>query len=299
MRYIVCVALALVMLLTATCLAESILPSLSEPAPEEEATEAIVMPSLEQVSWYDHESVKKNDDGRLVYHYSYVSESAYQALGVAMAEAGYALKDSATEENGDLRFLAGDDTVEMEIVYHGVGGDMDIYYPENAALEARDEEALTIHLSLGEPFLTTDECSYSLECVKSVDRIRRIFTSGYPIVFRYDKTRESTETEQYVVFGYSVQNTAAYDIEADWLVGKMQYDEESFGWTGDGKGWSYSDYSENNELASDDVAVGDTRYYVQVIYYNPTVYKGQIPMSVTYMSKDNMTKYVYDVVIGA
>ena len=168
MRYIVCVALALVMLLTATCLAESILPALSDSKPEAVAPEEVMMPSLEQVSWYDHDSFRKNEDGRLVYHYSRVSESAYQSLGAAMGEAGYVLKDSATEENGDLCFLAGDDAVEMEIVYHGVGGDMDIYYPENAMLETRDEEALTVHLALGEPFLITDECSYALECVKPV-----------------------------------------------------------------------------------------------------------------------------------
>ncbi len=297
MRYLISFALALIMLLTATCLAESILPSLSEPAPEEEATEAIVMPSLEQVSWYDHKSVKKADNGRLVYHYSWVSESAYQRLGVAMAEAGYTLKDSSTEENGDLRFLAGDDAVEMEIVYHGVGGDMDIYYPENAVLEARDEEALTVRLSLGEPFLTTKECSYALECVKSVDQIRRIFKSGYPIVFRYDETRESTETERYVVFGYSCRNAAAYEIEAELLTGEMQYDKESFGWTGDGKGWSNADFSLNDGLASTIVTGGDIGYYVQVIYYDPTVYKGQIPMSLSFTSEDNLTKYVYDVVI--
>ena len=298
MRYIISVALALVMFLTATCLAESILPSLSEPAPEEDVPEVVVMPSLEQASWYDHESVKKNDDGRLVYHYSQVSENAYQSLGVAMAEVGYALKDSATEENGDLRFLVGDDALEMEIVYHGVGGDMDIYYPENAVLEARDEEALTVHLALGEPFLTTNECSYALECVKTVDQIRRIFTSGYPIVFRYDKTRTSDETEQYVVFGYSCRNKAAYEIEVKKRFGEMQFGEESFGWMGDGKGWSNADFTLNNELGSDIVTGGDVGYYVQVIYYDPTVYKGQIPMSVTCMSEDKVTKYAYDVVIG-
>ena len=297
MRYNISFALALIMLLTVPCHAESILPSLSEPTPEE-TPEAVIMPSLEQVSWYDHKSVQKEDDGRLVYHYSWVSENAYQSLGVAMAEAGYALKDSTTEENGDLRFLAGDDAVEMEIIYHGVGGDMDIYYPENAVLETRDEEALTVHLAPGEPFLTTEECSYSLECVKTVDQIRRIFTSGYPVVFRYDKTRESNETEQYVVFGYSCHNTVPYDIEVEKRFGEMQYDEESFGWTGDGKGWSNADFSLNDELGSDIVTGGDVGYYVQVIYYDPTVYKEQIPMSVTCMSEDNMTKYVYDVVIG-
>jgi hypothetical protein len=256
------------------------------------------MPSLEQVSWYDHESVQLSDDERLVYHYSCVSENAYQALGTAMAEAGYALKDSATEENGDLRFLAGDDAVEMEIVYHGVGGDMDIYYPEYAVLKPRDEEALTVHLALGEPFLTTNECSYALECVKAVDQIRRIFTSGYPIVFRYDKTRESTETEQYVVFGYSCHNKAVYDIEVNKRFGEMQYGEDSFSWTGDGKGWSNADFSLNNELGSDVVAGGDVGYYVQVIYYDPSTYKGEIPMSVAFVSEDKVTKYVYDVVIG-
>ncbi len=298
MRTIISFALVLAMLLTTACLAESILPSLSEPAPEEQAPEAVVMPSLEQVSWYDHESVRKDDDGRLVYHYYSVSENAYQALGAAMAEAGYALKDSATEENGDLRFLAGDDAVEMEIVYHGVGGDMDIYYPENAVLEARDEETLTVHLALGEPFLTTKECSYALECVKSVDQIRRIYTSGYPMVFRYDKTRQSDETEQYVVFGYSCRSNVTYEIEAEMLTGEMQFDEGSFGWRGDGRGWSDADFSLNNELGSEIVAGGEVGYYVQVIYYDPTAYKGQIPMSVAFMSEDQLTKYAYDVVIG-
>jgi len=297
MRYIISVALILVMLLTTACLAESILPSLSEPEPEAQAPETVAMPSLEQVSWYDHESVKKNDDGRLVYHYSYVSENAYQALGTAMAEAGYALKDSATEENGDLRFLAGDDAVEMEIVYHGVGGDMDVYYPENTVPEPRDEEALTVHLALGEPFLTTKECTYALECVKPVDQIRRIFTSGYPVVFRYDKTRESDETEQYVVFGYSCRNTAAYEVEAKQLFGEMLY-KESFSWTGDGKGWSNADFTLNNELASDVVAGGEVGYYVQVIYYNPAVYKEAVPVSIAFMSEDNVTRYVYEAVIG-
>lgn len=298
MRTVISFALALIMLLTTACLAESILPSLSEPAPEAEAPEAVVMPSLEQVSWYDNKSVKMSDDGRLVYHYSYVSENAYQALGTAMAEAGYALKDSATEENGDLRFLAGDDAVEMEIVYHGVGGDMDIYYPEYAVLKPRDEEALTVHLALGEPFLTTKECTYALECVKPVDQIRRIFTSGYPVVFRYDKTRESDEAEQYVVFGYSCRNTAAYEVEAEQLFGEMLFDIESFSWTGDGKGWSNADFTLNDELASDVVTGGDVGYYVQVIYYDPAVYKEAIPMSIAVMSEDKVTKYVYDAVIG-
>lgn len=298
MRTIISFALVLIMLMTTTCLAESILPSLSEPAPEEETPEAVVMPSLEQVSWYDHESVKMNDDGRLVYHYSYVSENAYQALGRAMAEAGYSLKDSTTEENGDFRFLAGNDAVEMEIVYHGVGGNMDIYYPENAVLKERSEEALTVHLAMGEPFLTTKEYSYALECVKTVDQIRRVFTSGYPIVFRYDKTRKSDEKYQYVVFGYSCRNTAAYEIEAQKLVGEMLYDKESFHWTGDGKGWSNADFSLNNELTSNVVAGGEIRYYVQVIYYNPSEYKEAIPMSVGFMSEDKVTKYVYDAVIG-
>lgn len=297
MRYIISVALILVMLLTTACLAESILPPLSEPEPEAQAPESVAMPSLEQVSWYDHESVQLSDDGRLVYHYSCVSENAYQALGKAMAEAGYTLKDSSTEENGDLRFIAGDDAVEMEIVYHGVGGDMDIYYPENAVPNARDEAALTVHLALGEPFLTTRECTYALECVKPVDQVRRIFTSGYPVVFRYDKTRESDETEQYVVFGYSCRNTAAYEVEAKQLFGEMLY-KESFSWTGDGKGWSNADFTLNNELASDVVTGGEVGYYVQVIYYDPAVYKEAVPVSIAFMSEDNVTKYVYDAVIG-
>ena len=298
MRYIISVVLTLVMFLTTTCLAESILPALSEPAAEEQASETVVMPSLEQVSWYDHTSVKKDFVGRLVYHYSCVSENAYQSLGEAMAKAGYVLKDSATEENGDLRFLVGDDTVEMEIVYHSVGGDMDIYYPENAVLEERDEEALTVHLALGEPFLTTGECSYALECVKPVDQIRCIYKSGYPVVFKYDKTRTSDETQQYVVFGYSCRNTAVYEIEAKRRVGEMLYDKESLSFSSDGTGWSNADFSLNNELGSNVVSGSDVRYYVAVIYYNPTVYKGQIPMSVWFMSEDKLTKYVYDVAIG-
>ena len=298
MRYIISAALALVLLLTASCLAASILPPLSEPEPEAQIPEAVTMPSLEAVSWYDYESLKKNDDGRLVYHYSRVSENAYLALGAAMAEAGYTLKDSTTEESGDLRFLVGDDTVEMEIVYRGVGGDMDIYYPENAIPETRSEEALTVRLAMGEPFLTTDECVYALECVKPVDRIRRIFTSGYPVVFRYDRTRESTEKEQYVVFGYSCHNTAVYEVEAERLVGDMLYDKETFSFYGDGTGWSNADFSTNNELASGVVAGGDVGYYVKVISYDPTVCKGQIPLSVAFMSADKVTKYVYDAVIG-
>lgn len=298
MRCFISIALALIMLLNATCFAESILPTLSEPAPEEQTPEEVVMPSLEQVSWYDHESVKKSDDGRLVYHYSSVSENAYLHLGAALAEAGYVLKESTTEEDGSLRFLVGDEMVEIEIVYHGAGGNMDLYYPENAVLAARDEAALTVHLALGEPFLSTGELTYALECVKAVDRIRRIFTSGYPIVFRYDKTRESTETSQYVVFGYSCRNSAAYEVEAKRLSGNMEYDHEEFSFSGDGTGWSNASFSVNNELASAVVTGGDVRYYVKVIDYDPSVYKGEIPMSVAFMSEDNVTKYVYDVVIG-
>lgn len=298
MRYIVCVALSLVMLLMATCLAESILPALSDPLPETKTPEEVMMPSLEQVSWYDHDSFKKNEDGRLVCHYSRVSENAYRSLGVALAEAGYVLKASATEENGDLCFLAGDDAVEMEIVYHGVGGDMDIYYPENAMLETRDEEALTVHLVPGEPFLTTDECSYALECVKAVDQYTEIYSSGFPKATRHERTQESTETQQYVVFGYSCHNTTAYDVEASRLVGELHHDEEGFSCSSKLSTWSNADFSLSNDLASNTVAGGDVGYYVQVIYYDPTVYKGQIPMSVTCMSEDKVTKYAYDVVIG-
>ena len=112
-----------------------------------------------------------------------------------------------------------------------------------------------------------------------------------------NETRESTETERYVVFGYSCRNAAAYEIEAELLTGEMQYDKESFGWTGAGKGWSNADFSLNDGLASTIVTGGDIGYYVQVIYYDPTVYKGQIPMSLSFTSEDNLTKYVYDVVI--
>ena len=298
MRYIGSIALALVMLLTATCLAESILPALSDPRPEAEAQEEVMMPSLEQVSWYDHDSFKKNEDGRLVYHYSRVSENAYQSLGAAMAEAGYALKDSTTDENGDLCFLAGDDAVEMEIVYHGVGGDMDIYYPENAMLETRDEEALTVHLALGEPFLITDECSYALECVKAVDQYTEIYSSGFPKATRHERTQESTETQQYVVFGYSCHNTTAYDVEASRLVGERHHDKEGFSYSSKLSTWSNADFSLSNDLASNTVAGGDVGYYVQVICYDPTLCKGQIPMSVSFMGEDKLMKYVYDVVIG-
>ena len=71
--------MALVLCLSSNCLAESILPSLSEPETEE-VLEAVTMPSLEQVSWYDHYSVIKCDDGRLLYSYRSVSENAYKLL---------------------------------------------------------------------------------------------------------------------------------------------------------------------------------------------------------------------------
>ncbi len=276
----------------------SILPVLSEPEPEEVVPETVIMPSLEQVSWYDCASIKKADEGRLVYHYYDVSEAAYQSLGVAMAEAGYVLKDSATEENGDLRFAVGNETVDMEIIYHGVGGDMDIYYPENAVLAPRDEEALTAHLAFGETFLTTSECSYALECVKAMDSMNRIYTSGYPIVFRYDKTRKSDETTQYVVIGYSCTSHVAYETEPRRYYGETLYDREDFSFASDGKGWSNAEFYQNNELASDVLPGGGVRYYVQVIYYDPTKYQGEIPISVSFISEDHLMKYVYDAVVG-
>ena len=54
----------------------------------------------------------------------------------------------------------------------------------------------------------------------------------------------------------------------------------------------------SNDLASNTVAGGDVGYYVQVICYDPTLCKGQIPMSVSFMGEDKLMKYVYDVVIG-
>ena len=43
---------------------------------------------------------------------------------------------------------------------------------------------------------------------------------------------------------------------------------------------------------------GGVRYYVQVIYYDPTKYQGQIPISVSFISEDHLMKYVYDAVVG-
>ena len=99
------------------------------------------------------------------------------------------------------------------------------------------------------------------------------------------------------MFGYSCRNTAAYEVEAEQLFGEMLY-KESFSWTGDGKGWSNADFTLNDELASDVVTGGDVGYYVQVIYYDPAVYKEAVPMSIAVMSEDKVTKYVYDAVIG-
>jgi len=61
---------------------------------------------------------------------------------------------------------------------------------------------------------------------------------------------------------------------------------------------SNADYSLSDELGSEIVAGGEVGYYVQVIYYDPSVYQGEIPMTVDYLSEDNVTKYAYDVVIG-
>ena len=101
-----------------------------------------------------------------------------------------------------------------------------------------------------------------------------------------------------MVFGYNCHNTAAYDVDASRFVGERQYDKESFHYSIKLSHWSNADYSMSNDLASNTVAGGDVGYYMEVLYYDPSLYQGQIPMSITFMSEDNLTKCIYDVVIG-
>ena len=291
--------MALVLCLSSNCLAESILPSLSEPETEE-VLEAVTMPSLEQVSWYDHYSVIKCDDGRLLYSYRSVSENAYKRLGVAMAEAGYTLKDSSTEENGDLHFLVGTDAVDMELVYHGVGGDMDIYYPENAVLEERNEESLTIHLQLGDPFRKTEELTYFLVSAHPVDEYDLEYTTGAVVRFSESRTVTSSETCQYIVLGYTMENQAIYKIEGEdnkFYYGFVENDGGILHTTNH-DGGSNEGFSRINRDSTAWVDGESTRYYAKSLSYDPTILEGPLSFTVSFISDDKLTKYSYDVTIG-
>ena len=279
--------------------AGSILPVLSEPEEEEAAPEEVFMPSLEQVSWYDVKSISKAADGRLRYTYSSVSENAYNKFGVALGEAGYTLKDSSTDEDGHMHFVVENGVDEIELVYYSIGGTMEIYYPENAVPAERDEEALTVRLQLGEPFRTTKECTYSLAEIRAADSYRNIFKSGYPVVFRYDKTRKSDENTQYVIFGFTCENKAKYEVDPSWYTGDLTCDKEGLTIYGDGTGASNAAFTLVNELAkSDKVAGGSTYYYARGVYYHKENAEGPVTLRMTFTSEDNVTKYVYEATIG-
>ena len=276
---------------------ESILPALSTSEADGTAASEVVMPSLQQVSWYEPASVTKEEDNRIVYTFNSVSENAYQKLGEALAQVGYELKENSTDENGYMHFLVGDDENEMELVYHEVGGTMDVKYPENAVLAERDEEALTTHLQFEEPFETTDESVYSLVDAKAVSGFRYIYAAGYPMSFRYDEHRESEERRQIVMLCYTCENTVVYEIESTEYFGDLEFDEEAVSVSGYASGVSNSDYTLINELDESNISGNSTRCYARCVTFDPTACELPVSFDVVIYSRDNLMKYVYSVTI--
>ena len=299
-RFIIFITLICMVCLPPCCFAESILPRLSEPEePVAAITEEVIMPSLEQVSWYNSKSITKSDDGRVMYAYSKVSENAYQKLGEAMAQAGYTLKDSSVDENGFMHFVAGDDANDMEIIYHEIGGDMEILYPMHASLAERDEESLTVHLQIGEPFKETEECVYALVYADAVETFRHKYKSVSPIMtISYDEKRVNDETTQWALVVYSCQSKVKYEIDNDRYYGDLNFKTDGFHCTRYGSGTSNQDFTLINALSKPMLAGNGTDYYGECFYYDPSVFDEPIDLAVTIFSEDKITRYVYDVSVG-